>query len=170
MSEWLKFKVKWKFFSSHMMMTTSYISMRLWCFSLWNSIPQIDMSLHCDASSRFRTNQSLLHNMVCLVEMKQISILVFVLTRPGLEPTIHCPRGDDTNNYTTDAVWRWLIYNYSNPLNFLYQPLSRTYNTVEVIWHSVVNLPCLSKISTTSPVHSSIIVFNTLLYSLFSSN
>ena len=30
--------------------------------------------------------------------------LVFGLTRPGLEPTIYCTRGDHTNHYTIDAV------------------------------------------------------------------
>ena len=41
---------------------------------------------------------------MCLEEKQQIPILVFGLTRSGLEPTIYRTRGEHTNHYTTDAV------------------------------------------------------------------
>ena len=40
----------------------------------------------------------------CLAEKQQIPILVFGLTRPGLEPMIYCTRGEPANHYATDAV------------------------------------------------------------------
>ena len=40
-----------------------------------------------------------------LAEKQQIPILVFGLTRLGLEPTIYHTRGEPANHYTTDAVY-----------------------------------------------------------------
>ena len=39
-----------------------------------------------------------------LAEKQQIPILVFDLTRSGIEPTIYRIRGEHANHYTTDAV------------------------------------------------------------------
>ena len=46
-------------------------------------------------------------------EVTQIPILVFGLTRPGLEPTIYRTRGEHANHYATDAVTTV----YMNPKN-----------------------------------------------------
>ena len=56
--------------------------------------------------SRFRANKSLLSllNAVCLAEKQQIPILVFGLTRSGLEPTIYHTHGEHANHYTNDVV------------------------------------------------------------------
>jgi hypothetical protein len=65
------------------------------------------MSLHSDTLFWFRANQSLLFllNAACLAEKQQIyNFIVFVLTRPGLEPTIYRTRGEHANHYATDAV------------------------------------------------------------------
>ena len=64
------------------------------------------MSLHSDTLFWFRANQSLvfLLNAACLAEKQQIPILVFGLTRPGLEPTFYRSRGEHANHYATDAV------------------------------------------------------------------
>jgi hypothetical protein len=65
------------------------------------------MSLHSDTLFWFRANQSLLFllNAACLVEKQHIyNLIVFVLTRPGLEPTIYRTRGEHANHYATDAV------------------------------------------------------------------
>ena len=37
------------------------------------------------------------------------SLIVFSLTRPGLEPTIYCARGEHANHCTTDALRQMLI-------------------------------------------------------------
>ena len=64
------------------------------------------MSLHSDTLFWFRANQSMLFLLydACLhvAEKQQIPILVFGLTRPGLEPTIYRTRGEHTNHYATD--------------------------------------------------------------------
>ena len=39
----------------------------------------------------------------CIAEKQQIPILVFCLTRPGLEPTIYHTRGEHANHYTTES-------------------------------------------------------------------
>jgi hypothetical protein len=66
------------------------------------------MSLHSDTLFWFRANQSMLFLLydACLhvAEKQQIPILVFGLTRPGLEPMIYCTRGEHANHYATDAV------------------------------------------------------------------
>ena len=64
------------------------------------------MSLHSDTLFWFRANQSLLFlfNAVCLAKKQQIPILVFGLTRPGLEPTIYRTRCEHANHYATDFV------------------------------------------------------------------
>ena len=65
------------------------------------------MSLHSDTLSRFRANQSLLFllNDVCLAEKQHVPIvIIFGMTRLGLEPTIYNTRVEDANHYTTVAV------------------------------------------------------------------
>jgi hypothetical protein len=64
------------------------------------------MSLHSDTLFWFRANQPLLFllNAACLAEKQQIPILVFGLTRPGLEPTIYRTPGEHANHYATNAV------------------------------------------------------------------
>ena len=67
------------------------------------------MSLHSDTLFRSRANQSLffLLNAACLAnsgETTNKNVIVFGLTRPGLEPTIYRNRGEHANHYTTDAV------------------------------------------------------------------
>ena len=64
------------------------------------------MSLHSDTLFWFRTNQYLLFllNAAFLAEKQHTPILVFGLTRPGLEPTIYRTRGEHVNHYDTDAV------------------------------------------------------------------
>jgi hypothetical protein len=61
--------------------------------------------------SWFQANQSLLFllNAACLAEKQHISILVFGLTRLGLEPTIYQIQGELANHYTNNAVHRILI-------------------------------------------------------------
>jgi hypothetical protein len=39
------------------------------------------------------------------MEKQQIPILVFDLTRPGLEPTFYRTRGEHGTHYATDAVF-----------------------------------------------------------------
>ena len=63
-----------------------------WHNSLCISVPLLySLSLHLDTVSWFWANQSLpfLLNATCLAEKQQIPILVFGLTRPGLEPKIY---------------------------------------------------------------------------------
>jgi hypothetical protein len=61
------------------------------------------MSLHADPLFWFRASQSLLLllNAACLAEKKQILILVFDLTRPGIELTIYHTRDKHANHYPT---------------------------------------------------------------------
>jgi hypothetical protein len=76
-----------------------------WVFKVladWNNSPRVDMSLHPDTLSRFRANQSLF-NVAC-GEAANTNVIVFSLTRPGLEHTIYRIRGEHVNHYTTDAV------------------------------------------------------------------
>ena len=65
----------------------------------WNSSPQKDMSLHSDTLYCFRTNDSLflLLIVVCLAEKQQKQVLVFGLTRLGLEYTVYRIRGKHAN-------------------------------------------------------------------------
>jgi hypothetical protein len=42
-------------------------------------------------------------------EATNTNIIVFGLTRPGLEPTIYHTRGEHANHYTTDAVEKNVI-------------------------------------------------------------
>jgi hypothetical protein len=67
---------------------------------------RVDLLLHSDTLFWFRANQSLLLllNGVCLAEKQQIPILVFGLTKPGLEPTIYHTRGEHANHYNTNVV------------------------------------------------------------------
>jgi hypothetical protein len=37
-------------------------------------------------------------------EAANTNFIVFGLTRPGLEPTIYCTRGEHAKHYTTDVV------------------------------------------------------------------
>jgi hypothetical protein len=65
------------------------------------------MLLHSDTLFRFQANPYLLLLLkaACLVEKLQIyNFIVFVLTWPGLEPTIYPIWGEHANHYTTDAV------------------------------------------------------------------
>jgi hypothetical protein len=64
----------------------------------WNNSQRIEMSSHSD--TWFRANQSLLFllNAVCLAEKQQIPILVFGLTRTGLEPMIYHTQGEHANH------------------------------------------------------------------------
>ena len=41
---------------------------------------------------------------MCLAEKQQLPILVFGLTKSGLEPIIYHTRGHHTSHYTTDVV------------------------------------------------------------------
>ena len=43
-------------------------------------------------------------NAACLAEKQQIPIVVFGLTRPGLEPMIYCTRAEHDNHYPTNVV------------------------------------------------------------------
>ena len=54
------------------------------------------MSLHSDTLFWFRANQSLLFllNAAYLSDKQEMPILVFGLTRPGLEPTTYRTRGE----------------------------------------------------------------------------
>ena len=67
-----------------------------------------DMSLNSDTLSWFQANQSLLFllNAACLVEKQHIQILVFGLTRPGLEQTIYCTLGEHAYYYAINGVDR----------------------------------------------------------------
>ena len=67
----------------------------------WNNRPQIDMSPHSDTLSLFRANQSLLFllNAAYLAEKQHIPIVVFVLTRSELEPTIYHSQCEHANHY-----------------------------------------------------------------------
>ena len=69
------------------------------------------MSIHSDAITWFRVNQSLIFllNVVCLVEKQQIPMLVFCLNRTVLEPTIYW--GKQVNHYTTGTDTVTNIYN-----------------------------------------------------------
>jgi hypothetical protein len=42
-------------------------------------------------------------------EATNTSFMVFGLTRPGLEPTIYCTRGEHANHYATDAVLKFKL-------------------------------------------------------------
>jgi hypothetical protein len=68
------------------------------------------MMLHSDTLSWLRAKHSLLLllNDACLLEKRQIEILVFGLIRRGLEPMIYHTWGDHVNHYTTDVV-QWNI-------------------------------------------------------------
>ena len=78
----------------------------------WNNSPRVELFIYSDTLSWFRANQSLLFllNAACLTgEATNTNVIVFGLTRPGLEPTIHRTRGLHTNHYATDAVVLLLI-------------------------------------------------------------
>ena len=66
----------------------------------WNNSPRVYMSLHSATLSWLLGNRSV----VCLVEKQQIPMLVFGLTRPGIEPTMYRTRVEHANHYTTDAA------------------------------------------------------------------
>jgi hypothetical protein len=92
----------------------------------WNNSPWVDMSLHSDTSFWFQANQSLLFllNASCLAEKLQIPILVFGLTRLGLEPTIYRIRGEHSNHYATDVVNLYeekIKLRYADNHNFVFQ-------------------------------------------------
>ena len=73
----------------------------------WHNSPRMDMLPHSDILSRFWANQSslpFLLNAKCLAVEEQISILVFGLTRLGLQSTIYRTWGKHANHYTTDGV------------------------------------------------------------------
>ena len=74
------------------------------------------MSPHSDTLSWFRANPSLLLliNAACLAEKAtNTNVIVFGLTRSGLEPTIYRTRGEHANHYTTDAVTTNRAYSQS---------------------------------------------------------
>ena len=66
----------------------------------WDNGPWVHMLLHSDIFYWFRANQYLLFllNAACLAEKQHIPIVVFGLTRPGLEPTIYLTRGEHANH------------------------------------------------------------------------
>ena len=86
------------------------------CISWWEQVTlkwgeqlstgRHDAPLGQSILSRFRANQSLLFllNAACITEKQQIPILVFDVTRSGLEPTIYRTRGEHANHYPTDAI------------------------------------------------------------------
>jgi hypothetical protein len=81
----------------------------------WNKInsPWIDMSPHSNTIFWFRANHCLLFlfNAKYIPEKQQISnLIVFGLTRLGLEFLINCTRGYHAKHYTTDAVKRYRRY------------------------------------------------------------
>jgi hypothetical protein len=45
-------------------------------------------------------------------ETANIKLIVFGLTRPGLEPTVYSTRGEHANHYTTDTVEPLIIILY----------------------------------------------------------
>ena len=65
------------------------------------------MSLHSDTLFWFRANQSVLFllNAVLSEEATHTHLIVFGMTRPGLEPMIYHTRGEHANHYATDAVF-----------------------------------------------------------------
>jgi hypothetical protein len=81
------------------------------------------MSLHLGTLFWFRANQSLLFllNAVCLAEKQQIPILVFGLTRLGLEQMFYRTRGKHANHYATDAVFQYLNIFYAHSKEILPQ-------------------------------------------------
>jgi hypothetical protein len=121
MSEWLllsansaiiqQYQGESKLFCNEMMMRSAsiYTNTLSWIILLlahWNNSSVVDMSLHSDTLSWFRANQSLffLLNDVCLAEKQHIPMLVFGLTRLGIDPTIYRTRGEHANHYASDAV------------------------------------------------------------------
>ena len=86
---------------------TNTLSSILIVLAHWNNSLWVDMSLHTDTLSCFRTNQYLLSllNVECLAEKQQLPILiVFDLSRLGLQSKTYHTRGQHANHYTTDAV------------------------------------------------------------------
>jgi hypothetical protein len=79
-----------------------------------NNSPRVDMSLHSNTLFWFRANQPLLllFNDACLAEKQHIPLLVFGLTRPGLEHSIYRTRDEHAKHYATYAVilkWPWFF-------------------------------------------------------------
>ena len=98
-------------FNEMMMKYALYYTNTLsWIFILlahWNNSPRIDMSSHTDTLSWFRANQSLLFppkRYVIRGEATNTNIIVFGLSRSGLEPMFYRTRGEHVNHYTNDVV------------------------------------------------------------------
>jgi hypothetical protein len=71
-------------------------------------------------------------------EATNTNLIVFGLTRPGLEPTIYHTRGEHANHYATDAVW-WkkeekFNYTCTTKHTFLYQQQKRAANVNHFLW------------------------------------
>ena len=68
----------------------------------WNNSPWIYMLLHSNTLSWFWAKQTLLLllNDECLAEKKQIPIVVFAFTQPGLTAMIYHTGSEYTNHYT----------------------------------------------------------------------
>jgi hypothetical protein len=65
------------------------------------------MSLHSDTLFLLRANRSslfLIEACVLSGESTNTNVIVFGLTRPGLEPKIYHTRGEHSNRYATDTV------------------------------------------------------------------
>jgi hypothetical protein len=115
-SEWLLFNANSAIFQlyhgenkliiNEMMMrsTLYYTNMLSWIFIVlanWNNSSRIDMSLH--SLFWFWANQS---SLFLSGDASNNNLIIFSLTRSGLEPTIYRTSGDHANHYTTDVVYR----------------------------------------------------------------
>jgi hypothetical protein len=119
--------------------------MLIWIFVVlvhWNNSPQVDMSLHSDTLFWFRVNHSLpfLLSAACLAKKQEIPILVFGLTRPGLQPMIYHTRSVHVNHYATNVVTKYKSTNvyrmvivleaqWAEPVLFIFHSALRKLNT-----------------------------------------
>ena len=71
-------------------------------------------------------------------EATSTNFIVFGLTRPGLEPTIHHTRGVHNNHYTTDAVGSESEIQISSNINDVINPNKR-YFIMIVMKHETAN-------------------------------
>jgi hypothetical protein len=99
------------FIFNEMMRSVLYNTNKLsWIFIVlahWNNRLRIDMSPHSDTIAWFQANQSLfcLLNAACLAgEATNTNIIVFGLTRIGLNPMIYHTWGEHAKHYTTDVI------------------------------------------------------------------
>ena len=113
MSEWLLFNAKWAicqpyhdeytlhFYEMIMMSPLYKTGMLSWiCIVLahWNNIPYIIMT---PSQPVFALTS---YCCVLIGDATNTNFIVIDLTQPGLEPTNYHTRGENTTNYTTDAV------------------------------------------------------------------